>query len=141
MTTTDTAPAKSAWDQRHEYARHTMGAVVSWFTIFCGLNFATMGWLASSKTSPNVMLVIATAILFISQNMLAILTCLEIRNFVGGLPRAPDGCAEDATQRGVIPIRLYRKSTYQMMAALALIAVSWVAFALIVAHTRATAQP
>lgn len=131
MATTNT-PTKSAWDQRHEYARHTMGTVVSWFTIFCGLNFATMGWLAGSKTPPNPKLVIATAVLFIIQNVLAILTCLGVRSFVDGLDRAPDECTDDKEQRRVIPVELYRASTYQMIVAVGFIALSWIVFAVIV---------
>ncbi len=66
--------------QNHDYARHVFTSTVTWFTFFVGVNYLAMSWFAASKGEggPNALPMVA--VLFVVQNLLALIACFVIRN-------------------------------------------------------------
>src|SRR5258708_11363 len=59
-----------------EYVRHTFGLLVTWFTFFVALNYATMGWLSRQDVHETVSpLRLVLPVLFIGQGILGVMAC------------------------------------------------------------------
>jgi hypothetical protein len=63
------------------YARHSFQTLVSWFTFFVTVNYASMGWLAGSD-NPNTKMVDLIGVMFIIQNLLGIAACLLVKRYL-----------------------------------------------------------
>ena len=131
-TTMTLSPELGEQRQAHEYARHTFGILVQWFTFFITINYAVMGWLAATKR-PKFVVLIAT--LFVIQNLLGI--CAELVIFgwlqdakacVDRYDRLRAFSAGDPASDTCMPIRVYRRAVYLMIAALGTILVAWILF-------------
>ncbi len=57
------------------------GLVVQWFIFFATVNYATMGWLAKPSGTPPATggLIWLVALVFVTQNVLAIIICIIAR--------------------------------------------------------------
>ena len=69
--------------QRYDFSRHIFQLFISWFTIFCGLNIAVLGWVASSTfrdTLPHGRTTgwVLSMFMFV-QNALGIAACAAVR--------------------------------------------------------------
>src|SRR5947209_5879515 len=75
---------KSVITERHDYARHSFTSMVTWFTFFVTVNYASMGWLATSKdgalTNASGPIVLVAAV-FVTQNILGIIICFVMKNY------------------------------------------------------------
>lgn len=114
-----------------------MQIVVTWFTFFGVLNFATLGWLAkpTEGSALRLPLVVAISILFVIQNLSAVITCLIMRRSMSAADRdvqeyeksiASIVGARDDLRPSYLPIKLYSASLLQMAFALIPIASVWV---------------
>ncbi len=68
-------------NETHQYIRHTFQILVTWFTVFISINYASMGWLAKDETHTRGLLIII-AIMFITQNALGISAIVAIRQYM-----------------------------------------------------------
>jgi hypothetical protein len=64
----------------HEYVRHVFQLFIGWYTFFVTVNYASMGWLATSADAKPSLAKFAWLIpvMFISQNALGIFACLYV---------------------------------------------------------------
>lgn len=120
--------------ETHEYARHVFNVLVSWFTFFITINYASMGWLAgkSAVDSPKVELVQLISYLFISQNILGVAAEITILYYLLDANRRARSY-EQIIQRDLshidthtcIPIRVYAPAVLLMSSALLTILIAW----------------
>lgn len=141
--------AERAFGEHHQNARHIYTNLITWWTYWTLINFATMGWLAigvPTKAS-NVLRLIVTLV-FLAQNVLALFVCSYARRalkredeltrhalkYLGGQEDA-DGSAGSLTENlGTIPFLLYWKTIMLMRITLVLFNVLWLSCALILAY-------
>jgi hypothetical protein len=119
------------------YARHSFQLLVSWFTFFVTVNYASMGWLAGSrKPGPRIVLI---ASMFIAQNLLGILACLAVRRHlltadkkILGLEQhvvgSPLRVVADLDNETPMPLGLYSWVIFLMVVALITIIIAWACF-------------
>jgi hypothetical protein len=69
----------------NDYARHSFQLLVSWFTFFATVNYASMGWLAGSQrvtpgnVTPGKKMIVLIVVMFITQNLLGIAVCFVVK--------------------------------------------------------------
>src|SRR5690348_7890141 len=114
--------------ETHQYARTTFQSLVTWFTVFTTVNYATMGWLA--KDTPRRERV-AVAALFLTQNTVAIVAVFVAgRSFrrlaeqITRLVRTRDG--DHAGDAEILPRAFYQSVCMMMGAALLLVTAAWI---------------
>lgn len=127
--------AERKLDELHEYVRHIFQMFVGWFTFFGTVNYATMGWLAKVDTgsSHNNKMIIAISLLFITQNLLGIVVCFVLKNYlfltnkiIEGLERKiMEITVSGDEELGSMPVRFYQKVIYLVVFALSMISVVW----------------
>lgn len=63
----------------HKHIRHQFQLLVGWFNFFVTVNYASMGWLATTKDRGlQRELALALSLLFISQNFLGMLITIKV---------------------------------------------------------------
>ena len=120
----------------HEYVRHIFQLLIAWFTFFATVNYAAMGWLATSTETvgnPNTLRLMA--ILFITQNVLGIRACFFILSYIGKSEEKLDSLenfviTDEISDLGIVrgsnmPRTLYSRTIKLMIIALSIISVAW----------------
>jgi hypothetical protein len=129
----DLEDARKIVEETHLYLRHTVQLWVQWFTFFLTVNYVALGWFASGANSPsNRKPLVYVATLFITQNTLGIIACLSTRKWL-------DEKANELDQRyralGTEPPPFAHEfSRFAILlgaVALAIVAVTWIAFAVL----------
>lgn len=124
-------------ERRDAFVRHTFQLLVTWFTVFITVNWATMGWLAHSlsqeKPNPLKHLPIVSGI-FAFQTLLGIIVAVWCgRYFISESKRIIEieqifhvQSNEFVMYRSPFPKRLYVQAVILMVAGLVPIAGAWI---------------
>jgi len=136
--------SKSQFDQkdiiellkRHdEYLRHSFRLLVSWFTFFITLNWASMGWLAANfEKMSKTYLAVWVAALFAWQNLLGIVTCIVAYKYLQTEAEivhtyeqfVKDKIGLDVIRSSAYPSKTYLGSTILMVLAMTPIFFMWI---------------
>lgn len=117
--------------QVHDYVRHIMTTLVSWFTVFITVNYATLGWLLSKVVGEGGggegstrKLRLLVAILFIVQNGLGLFAIGAARKYLLRAAGLLTGRA-DALQVRLVPQEVYPRAASLMQIALGTVIVAW----------------
>ena len=142
--TMNSTQAEKAFVEQHSHARHLFTSLITWWTYWTVVNFATMGWLAgSTKAGSASSFITAVAWLFIAQNILGGVACAfayrslrrihrlaqEAASFIGTSP-------EPLPEHGGTPIDIYRATIGLMLVVLCLFCIVW----LVAPHYLVTAM-
>ena len=123
--TSDEQKKENKLKQTHDYIRHIFQLFLTWFTFFATLNYAALGWLATSPKSPRDVswLIEAIAVNFVAQNLLDALATRGVYVAVNKL----EGIASkfEAPDK-IVPIAFYRGSVILIGVALIITAAIWV---------------
>lgn len=115
----------------HEYVRLNFQLYMAWFTFFGTVNFASLGWLAStSETARLTSIAWLVPVMFISQNVLGILASKYVSDFFyqyDGNVRALERILvpDENTSQSSLSLRLYNQVVALIAGALAIIAAVW----------------
>jgi len=117
----------------HDYARHIVQLLVTWFMFFCTVNYATMGWIAAkSLTGEASKWIFGLSILFIPQNIEGVIVCIAIRRYllkvnseVLGLEELIAPSDHSYTCKSSVPASLYSLTSILMAVAVFCILLSW----------------
>jgi hypothetical protein len=130
--------------EMHVYTRVSMQLLVAWFTFFCTINFATLGWLAKPEKDAVIDIRVqrTLAFIFIAQNILGIVICFVCEHLVRKTDsrittwekylfnhRNPPLLVQYPTDTGV-PVKAYCWTIRSMIIALLTMITAWVIFAL-----------
>lgn len=120
----------------HEYTRHIISNLVSWYAFFVTVNYASMGWFASQgkeggEQAPSVIILVSS--LFFFQNVLGMIACARVRRHIlivsdeiMSYEQSLAGGELDADQRDVVmPSSMYARAIQLMSLGLAAIAIVW----------------
>ena len=111
--------------QIHDYIRHTLQLFLAWFAFFATINYAALGWLASSGGStakPPPSFVLALALNLIIQNLLGICAAVIVERALTDLASKASKLEAPDT---IVPIALYRGSIVLIGIALSVTALIW----------------
>lgn len=127
-----------------ESLRHVMSLVMTWFTFFVTVNYATMGWFADTAT-PNKDLIMVAAGLFICQNALGIIGFFFIDAYFRSSRKRLQGSerpelTETDNDDAIRLVAVYRPCLILMGIALLLILGAWIIFALVLRSSPGVQQ-
>jgi membrane-anchored glycerophosphoryl diester phosphodiesterase (GDPDase) len=124
----------------HEYILNIVQLYITWYSFFMTVNFASMGWLATSYVqNKGGMLIYSVCGLFVIQNVLSMYSCYcvyktlsDYNARVSELERLSNFALESMqkeSMRTSIPIHLYKRISQLMGISLFLLIVAWSAYA------------
>lgn len=100
---------------------------LSWFTVFATVNYAAMGWLAGlSANSSFISVARLVAVMFIAQNLLALICTREVWRALKRQAALVGGAT------GVVPTTLYSRAIGLIAIAVILTAIAWLIAAMLV---------
>jgi len=121
----------------HEYSRHLMTNLVSWYTFFVTVNYVGMGWFAKQDKdsgSTQAGLVVVICAMFIVQNVLGMMACarvrrhlLEVSDEIVAIEQGLVGEELDRETRALLmPSAVYARAIQLMIIGLFTIVCAWI---------------
>ena len=127
--------AEKTFVEQHNHARQIFTALISWWTYWTVVNFATMGWLAGSiKSGSAPSFITAVAWLFVAQNILGGVACAFTYRTLRRIHKLAQDAGsfigtdspEPIPEHSGTPICIYRATIALMLVVLCLFCVVWI---------------
>lgn len=119
---------------RYEFSRHLFQVVVSWFTVFCTVNIAVFGWIATSVFKehqiPGRAVGWLVCMMLFVQNILGIAACFALLMAMNKNQRRLSSMLDVSSNAH--PILFYRCAVVLMMLACATYMLAWLLMPLLV---------
>ncbi|MDF1816212.1 MAG: hypothetical protein P1V20_28690 [Verrucomicrobiales bacterium] len=116
--------------ETHNYIRHIVSTVATWYSIAAAGNIAVLGWLGSSNTiRENPLVVIWLAVVFLLQNTLGIVLMIHLRVYLENARTEllKQSSLNDLEFDNLFPVRSYRGALKLVQISIFSLILTWVA--------------